>query len=88
MNINNMVKRVSNSLFQSGVIFIHGRDTKFRPVIIIDFNRLAFKEHIIDEYIELTIALIEFVINYMMVPGKVEQLIVFCDMANTWFDDV
>ena len=24
----------------------------------------------------------------MMIPGKVEQLIVFCDMGNNWFDDV
>ena len=72
-----MVKRVSNSLFQSGAIYIHGRDTKFRPVIMIDFNYINLEERIIDEYIELTIALIEFVINYMMIPGKVEQLIVF-----------
>jgi hypothetical protein len=69
-------------------MYLHGRDTKYRPVLIIDFARISLERHIIDEYIDLLVALVEFAIDYMLVPGKVEQITVFVDMSSTWFPEL
>ena len=54
-------------------MYVFGRDKFFRPIIILDVTKFDFKRYHIDEYIEATIFLTMFVIEKLLIKGKVEN---------------
>ena len=61
---------------------MHGRDRYFRPNVILDTTKLDLKIHRIEEYIEASIFFMHFIIEYMLIPGKVENWVNVIDMGK------
>lgn len=75
------------SILNSGFFYVYGRDHHFRPIIVVSIKtckKLVEKEKIQFEDIkDSLIYLINYILKYMMVPGQIENWIIFVD-----FDDV
>lgn len=70
------------TLLDSGVIYIHGRDNRFRPLIIVDCEKLRHKYLIIDSICYMMSFLIEFAKQKLMLSGKIENFIMITDANN------
>jgi len=76
-----------------GVIYFSGRDRNFRPVIIVRGKRIPekwIKEKRTDLLIRVLVFCMEYMIRYMLIPGKVENLNVIFDFkgVSIGFSDV
>jgi hypothetical protein len=62
------------TLLESGVFYIHKRDKQFRPVIILNIERMckAFETIQVDDLIQFVYFLLHFAATNLMVPGRVE----------------
>lgn len=69
-------------LLNSGSIYFHGRDHRFRPLLVINISRFNFSENSTDSYCNLLCFLLEFAIKKLMMPGQVENWIVITDLCN------
>jgi hypothetical protein len=70
------------NLLNSGSIYFHGRDCRFRPLLILNINKLNFTETSVDSYSYLLCFLLEFAIQKFMMPGQVENWVVITDLCN------
>lgn len=68
-----------NDLLHSGIIYIHGRDSFFRPIIILSPYKINIKNDI-DILLEGITFLLEFVLNFIMLPGQIENWIIIVDL--------
>jgi len=69
-------------MIDSGYFYIHGRDRKFRPMIIINPRKIRqFKDlglddnSAVDEVIRGCSFIIEYVVNNIHLPGQIENWI-------------
>ncbi|OMJ65945.1 hypothetical protein SteCoe_37387 [Stentor coeruleus] len=76
-----LLTKVEN-LLDLGIIYIHGRDNRFRPLIIIDCEKLRHKYLIIDSIFYMMSFLIEFTKQKLMLSGKIENFILITDANN------
>lgn len=73
------------TLLDTGVIYIHGRDNRFRPLLIIDCEKLRQMHLAIDSICRLLAFLLEFTTKKLMLPGKIENFILITDTKNIVF---
>jgi len=76
-----------------GVIYFSGRDKNYRPVIIVRGKRIPekwIKEKRTDLLIRVLVFCMEYMIRYMLIPGKVENLNVIFDFkgVSIGFSDI
>lgn len=75
-----------------GFIYMHGRDTHFRPIIIIEImkaNELIEKHgYKFEEITQATIFFLNYIVNYMMIPGQIENWILICDLKDIGFSNL
>ena len=71
------------SLLRTGVIYIHGRDHKYRPILVIDAANLIVAKYSIEDYCRLFSFIIEFMVTELMLPGKVENFILITNVDNS-----
>jgi hypothetical protein len=69
-------------LLQSGAFYVHGRDHRFRPMLIVNLGRFDLKRLPIEEYCHLICFTLDYVLTNMMLPGQVENWIVITDLCN------
>jgi hypothetical protein len=73
-----------NEILDSGLIYIHGRDNHFRPVIII--NAILYltlsKLYPYEDFLLSIIYFIEYIIKTMLIPGQVESWIIIADVSG------
>ena len=69
-------------VLNTGAIYIHGRDHRYRPLLVLNIARLDLERHTVAEYRELICFLLEFMTKKMMIPGQVENWVVVTDLAN------
>ena len=69
-----------------GFIYMHGRDTHFRPILIVEVKRacelmdkLGFSFEEIDQSI---LFFMNYIVNYMLIPGQIENWILICDLED------
>jgi hypothetical protein len=67
-----------------GFIYIHGRDSRFRPIIIIIANVYEEykREYSNADWERAVIYLLEYTINNLLIPGQVENWNVICDLKD------
>lgn len=75
-------------LLHSGCLYIHGRDCRYRPCIIMQYPRFNFREHSIDEYLPLIGFFLDYVIDNMMLPGQIETWVSITDMGKMGLSDL
>lgn len=61
---------------------MHGRDENFRPIIVLRLYKFEVSEQKITEYIEVFKYFFEWILANMMIPGQVENWIIFLDLNN------
>ncbi|CAG9331477.1 unnamed protein product [Blepharisma stoltei] len=69
-------------LLNSGAIYIHGRDHRYRPIIVINASKFDMKKYSIDEFTALLCFNLEFAIQKLTIPGQIENWIIITDLCN------
>ena len=76
------------NIFNSGFIYLHGRDNAYRPLIIFNpglFNSLKLP---IETWKKFGIYLMEFLVNKCLVPSKVENWNIIVDLGSLSMTDI
>ena len=69
-------------LLNSGCMYFHGRDHRYRPLLVINVERLDLKSHSVASYCHLLCFLLEYAIQKLMIPGQIENWIVITDLGS------
>lgn len=86
----NIPPRLTNKVLEilnCGFVYVHGRDCKFRPIIVINVECYKKNEDLYtyDEWLQATIYFMEYIVNNLLIPGQVENWDVISDFGNTSF---
>ena len=78
-------------LLNSGLMYVHGRDHHFRPVIFVQIKKV--KTLLNDNYNfydlnQSIIYLMNYVMEYLLIPGQIENWIMFVDFDGVGLTDV
>ena len=69
-------------LLNSGCIYIHGRDHRYRPLIILNAGRFDLETYNSEDYSILLCYILEYCITHLMLPGRIENWIIITDLNN------
>lgn len=69
-------------LLNSGAIYIHGRDHRYRPLIVLNAGRLDLQVYSIEDYTNLLCYVLEFASTKLMIKGHIENWIIITDLNN------
>ena len=69
-------------LLNSGAIYIHGRDHRYRPLIVLNAGRLDLQLYSIEDYTNLLCYVLEFASTKLMIKGHIENWIIITDLNN------
>lgn len=72
------IQRVLNT----GAIYVHGRDHRFRPILIVNVLRFDLKQQTVEEYRDLLCFTLEYMATHMCLPGQIENWIVLVDLCK------
>ena len=71
-------------LSKTGFLYCHGRDRSFRPIIVCraesylkNLNKYSY-----DDWINAIVFFVEYVVNYLLVPGQIENWNIIADLTN------
>ena len=67
-----------------GFIYSHGRDSRFRPILVIrvkDFKK-NYEKYAFEDWLNSIIYLIEYIINHILIKGQIENWNLLCDCEN------
>jgi len=70
---------------QHGIVYFCGRDNALRPTIVVRATRIPnqwYKEKRIDKMIRILIFCMEYMIRYMLVPGRIENNCLIVDLKG------
>ena len=65
-------------MLQEGLVYFHGRDRNYRPLLHINTTMLTSIETTNEDLITACLYAVEFAIKYMFIKGKIEN----CTMIN------
>lgn len=86
--INNKILSVLNS----GCLYVFGRDHHFRPIIIVSLktckNLISKKNMAFGDISESIIYLVNYILKYMLVPGQIENWVIFVDFKDIGLSDM
>jgi hypothetical protein len=74
-----------------GIVYFCGRDYALRPLMVVRANRIPkkwYQEGSTDKVVRLLIFHMEYLMRYMIVPGRVENIVVMIDLAGLGISDV
>ena len=63
-------------------MYICGRDNRFRPVVVVNVQKIVQLDLSIDALTNLIIYTAEHIIHNVFVPGKIENWVLVVDLAN------
>ena len=79
------------SLLNSGFMYVYGRDHHFRPIIIVSIKmvkNVIHQKYSFEEINESIVYLMNYIIKYILVPGQIENWIVFVDFEDVGISDI
>jgi hypothetical protein len=71
-------------ILNSGFIYVHGRDHRFRPLIVLN-TAIYLKntnKYSIEEMIYSLIYFFEYMVQHLLIPGQVENWSIICDVSK------
>jgi len=74
-----------------GIVYFSGRDNALRPALVVRGCRIPqqwYKERRVDKLVRLLVFCMEYMLRYMVVPGRVENLVVLVDLRGLSFSQV
>ena len=67
-------------LINQGLIYIHGRDKNFRPIVLVNALKLTQKKWLQEHHlINLIVLLYSYMDEFMLVEGRIENFILIID---------
>ena len=79
------------NILNSGFMYVHGRDHHFRPVIFVKIKivkNILSEKYVFDDIINSIIYLMNYVMEYLLIPGQIENWIVFVDFEGVGLTDL
>ena len=79
------------SLLNSGFMYVHGRDHHFRPLIFFKIKvvkNILGKNYNFDDINKSIIFLMNYILKYLLIPGQIENWIIFVDLDGVGFTDL
>ena len=80
-----MDKRI-RYILNSGLIYMHGRDCHFRPIIVVEAEKASIlmdeKGYTFDEISQALLFFMNYIVNYILIPGQIENWFIICDLKN------
>lgn len=72
------------TILSSGMLYVHGRDCRFRPIVVISpkFFIEHEKDYSSETWIQASIYFMEYLIRNMLVPGQVENWLCITDLRD------
>ncbi|KAL4447108.1 hypothetical protein ABPG74_013960 [Tetrahymena malaccensis] len=64
---------------QSGIIYLHGRDNRNRPIMVLNAYKIDTKKMSEDSLIKGVSFFLEVVVNNMLLPGQIENWVIILD---------
>ena len=75
-------------ILNKGFVYAHGRDCRFRPILVFRVKEFVKNQNIysVEEVVEAGLFLGQFILNHMMIPGKIERwnLIIYLKGATVF----
>ena len=85
-NARKIIDKRIRFILNYGFIYMYGRDTHFRPVLIIEAKRgvelMDKMGYTFEEISQTILYFMNYIVNYMMIPGQIENWILICDLEN------
>ena len=86
----NLPPKLTNKVLEilnCGFVYVHGRDSQFRPIIVLVMENYKKNEDLYtyDEWLQATVYFMEYVVNNLLIPGQVENWIVITDFTGVSF---
>lgn len=75
-------------LLPTGAIYVHGRDHRFRPILVVNLERFDLNRHSVDEYCDLLCFTLEYILKHMLLPGQVENWVVLTDLCKLGYSSI
>lgn len=69
-------------ILNSGFLYIHGRDNRFRPLVFVNPARYEAKKYSFATYERAIGVFVEFVIDKLFIPGKIENWDMIVDLSE------
>jgi hypothetical protein len=79
---------IYKEIFNTGCIYIHGRDNAYRPLIIFNPGMLNSLNQPIEIWKSFGIFLMEFLVNKCLVPSRVENWNIIVDLGSLSMADI
>ncbi len=79
------------SLLNSGFMYVYGRDCHFRPIIVVSIKMVKIilsQNYSFDDLTQSIVYLMNYIIKYLLVPGQIENWIVFVDFEDVGLSDI
>ena len=78
-------------ILNSGFMYVHGRDHHFRPVIFCSIKKvknLLSENYTFEDISRSIIYLMNYVMDYLLIPGQIENWIIFVDFEGVGVTDL
>ncbi|CAD8071621.1 unnamed protein product [Paramecium sonneborni] len=75
------VNPMSQELLKQGVIYMHGRDNRFRPIIVVNVRKVSQVKEI-DILLQSISIFLDYLLKNCMLPGQIENWIVIMDLGG------
>jgi hypothetical protein len=78
-------------VLNSGFLYVHGRDCRFRPIVVINANVLYSIKYEIKDIYSSVVYLFDFVIQNLLIPGAIENwniILNLKDLYSKLFKDI
>ena len=92
--INSIPQSINNkiiTLLNSGFMYVYGRDHHFRPIIIVSIKMIKnviHQKYTFEEINESIVYLMNYIIKYILIPGQIENWIIFADFEDVGISDI
>ncbi|CAD8153805.1 unnamed protein product [Paramecium octaurelia] len=73
--------KVNPILLKQGVIYMHGRDNRFRPILVVNAQKVAGVKDL-DLLLQSMTLFLDYVLYNCMLPGQIESWIVIMDLGG------
>ena len=71
-----------DSYIKQGLLYIFGRDKSYRPILHASVKKICDSEISEEALIRLATFLIEHIIEHLLIPGKVETIVMLVDLSG------
>jgi len=68
------------SFIDAGILYIHGRDNRFRPIVVFNAYKIDTKKLDLDTMMDSLTYILEFILSELFLPGQVENWVFIMDL--------